>query len=286
MLVLMCGGVSYAHGQNDGQKGMGLIMLILVGTVPTAYALNHAMGANQVVTFAAVSTQVAGVLDHYVDAKTAPQDAGPELEKFITTKQYEPGVMVALRDMVTDIRDEAVSYGTLASVPQGMHANVRNQMYLTSETLQLMAKNGGPAMSAVGRRGADELSGLSEQVDEVHSDVGEGGGSAGVGFGHDDRVEADRDDGGREDRQVAHDVCAGRVGATGGDGDDPGGGDLWVAGVDDACAELQCCRDDGGEPQRAAAGDDPEYRDGVGVYAAGGGAALGGLYWLFNCMAQ
>jgi PiT family inorganic phosphate transporter len=147
MLVLMCGGVSYAHGQNDGQKGMGLIMLILVGTVPTAYALNHAMGADQVQTFAAVSTQAAGVLDHYVDAKAAPQDAGPELEKFISTKRYEPGVMVALRDMVTDIRDEAVIYGTLASVPQGMHANVRNQMYLTSETLQLMAKNGGPAMS-------------------------------------------------------------------------------------------------------------------------------------------
>src|ERR1039458_6844927 len=37
LLILTCGGVSYAHGSNDGQKGMGLIMLILVGTVPTAY---------------------------------------------------------------------------------------------------------------------------------------------------------------------------------------------------------------------------------------------------------
>ena len=148
LLILTCGGVSYAHGSNDGQKGMGLIMLILVGTVPTAYALNHAIGANQVQTFAAVSTQTAGVLNRYVNAKTAPQDAGPELVKFISTKQYEPGVMVALRDMVSDIRDEAVSYGTLASVPQGMHANVRNQMYLTNETLQLMATSGGPAMPA------------------------------------------------------------------------------------------------------------------------------------------
>src|SRR6202035_1255458 len=42
LLIGTCGGVSYAHGSNDGQKGMGLIMLILVGTVPTAYALNHA----------------------------------------------------------------------------------------------------------------------------------------------------------------------------------------------------------------------------------------------------
>jgi PiT family inorganic phosphate transporter len=40
---LTCTGVSFFHGSNDGQKGMGLIMLILIGTVPTAYALNHAV---------------------------------------------------------------------------------------------------------------------------------------------------------------------------------------------------------------------------------------------------
>ncbi len=45
--VLTCTGVSFAHGSNDGQKGMGLIMLILVGTVPLAYALNRAMPAEQ-----------------------------------------------------------------------------------------------------------------------------------------------------------------------------------------------------------------------------------------------
>jgi PiT family inorganic phosphate transporter len=147
LLILTCGGVSYAHGSNDGQKGMGLIMLILVGTVPTAYALNHAMGAGQVQTFAVASTQAAGVLDHYVDPSVDPPDAGKELENFVSTKEYEPGVIVALRDMVLNIRNEAVEYGTLAGVPQGMHANVRNQMYLASETLQLMAKRGGPSMS-------------------------------------------------------------------------------------------------------------------------------------------
>src|SRR5215471_5108686 len=58
LLILTCGGVSFAHGSNDGQKGMGLIMLILVGTVPTAYALNHAISARDVETFTAVSQQV------------------------------------------------------------------------------------------------------------------------------------------------------------------------------------------------------------------------------------
>src|ERR1700683_2770546 len=59
LLVLTCTGVSFAHGSNDGQKGMGLIMLILVGTVPTAYALNHAVTAKQSEDFIAVSQQTA-----------------------------------------------------------------------------------------------------------------------------------------------------------------------------------------------------------------------------------
>lgn len=33
-------GVSFAHGSNDGQKGIGLIMIILIGILPTYYALD------------------------------------------------------------------------------------------------------------------------------------------------------------------------------------------------------------------------------------------------------
>ena len=51
ILILTCTGVSFAHGSNDGQKGMGLIMLILIGTVPTAYALNHTPAPNHVESF-------------------------------------------------------------------------------------------------------------------------------------------------------------------------------------------------------------------------------------------
>ncbi|MDP1363431.1 inorganic phosphate transporter, partial [Klebsiella variicola] len=41
LLIFTCTGVPFAHGSNDGQKGMGLIMLILIGVVPTAFALNR-----------------------------------------------------------------------------------------------------------------------------------------------------------------------------------------------------------------------------------------------------
>ena len=59
LLILTCTGVSFAHGSNDGQKGMGLIMLILIGTVPTAYALNHALTPRDSLDFIAVSRQAA-----------------------------------------------------------------------------------------------------------------------------------------------------------------------------------------------------------------------------------
>ncbi len=46
VLLTTCGGVSFAHGSNDGQKGMGLILLSLIGFLPTYYALDmHHTGA-------------------------------------------------------------------------------------------------------------------------------------------------------------------------------------------------------------------------------------------------
>jgi PiT family inorganic phosphate transporter len=142
LLILTCGGVSYAHGSNDGQKGMGLIMLILVGTVPTAYALNHTVSASEMQKFAQVSTQVSGALDHYTQPGTPFQESAPELEKFVADKKFEPAVIPALQQMVIAIRNEAASYGSLANVPADMQANVRNQMYLTSESLKLLGKKG------------------------------------------------------------------------------------------------------------------------------------------------
>src|SRR6201991_577630 len=62
ILILTCTGVSFAHGSNDGQKGMGLIMLILIGTVPTAYALNRALPASQLEDFRTSSVAAAAVI--------------------------------------------------------------------------------------------------------------------------------------------------------------------------------------------------------------------------------
>jgi len=146
LLVLTCTGVSFAHGSNDGQKGMGLIMLILVGTVPTAYALNHAISPRDIITFTAVSQQTANVISHYVDPNVIIGDSEIELEQFVSTRHFQPTTMLALRQMVNDIQNEATRYGSLARVPAAMQSNVRNQMYLVSETMRLIPKYG-PKMS-------------------------------------------------------------------------------------------------------------------------------------------
>ncbi len=41
ILLLTCTGVSFSHGSNDGQKGVGLIMLIMIAVVPSYFAIDQ-----------------------------------------------------------------------------------------------------------------------------------------------------------------------------------------------------------------------------------------------------
>ncbi len=155
LLMLTCTGVSFAHGSNDGQKGMGLIMLILVGTVPTAYALNHAITRKHSDDFIAVSQQTAGILTKYVSPNAVIGDAREEVTDYIRTKQFTPNTMLALRQLVSGIGNETVLFGELAKIPNDRVRNFRNDMYVASEALRLMKKNQQPAIARrrLGRAG-------------------------------------------------------------------------------------------------------------------------------------
>ncbi len=63
LLCLTCTGVSFAHGSNDGQKGMGLLMLILVGIVPGVYALNLSTGADSIQQIVAMSQSANAIFE-------------------------------------------------------------------------------------------------------------------------------------------------------------------------------------------------------------------------------
>ncbi len=149
LLVLTCSGVSFSHGSNDGQKGMGLIMLILIGTVPTAYALNHAVSAHDVQDFIAASEQAGRILNNHVDpAGILGADPRAEVTDYIRTKQLTPSTVLALRELVQDLNHEVAIFGAFKSVPANQQTNVRNDMYVASEAIRLMQKNKQPAFSA------------------------------------------------------------------------------------------------------------------------------------------
>jgi len=148
LLIFTCSGVSFAHGSNDGQKGMGLIMLILIGTVPTAYALNHAVSSRDVQAFVAASEQAGQILDQHVDkAGILGEDARGEVTDYIRTKEIKPDTVLALRELVKDLEGDVVVYKAYKSVPANKQANVRNDMYVASEAIRLMQKNHNPAFT-------------------------------------------------------------------------------------------------------------------------------------------
>ena len=142
LLVLTCTGVSFAHGSNDGQKGMGLIMLILIGTVPTAYALNRAVTPSQTADFVAVSRQVVDVLNQHIDATALIGDPRDELTNYIRSGTFTKNTVLALRSTVNDLANETAIYKSLAKVPSNQVRNFRNDMYVVSEALRLVQKSG------------------------------------------------------------------------------------------------------------------------------------------------
>jgi len=163
LLVLTCTGVSFSHGSNDGQKGMGLIMLILVGTVPISYALNRAMPADQTAQFAVVAHAAQASLAATAPG-AAPADARASLSRYVRTKAVEPDTLPALAAIAGSIGDQVQQHDTLAKVPAAAVANVRNDMYLASETIRLVDKDSHVRLDADAH---DKLMAFKKDIDSA-----------------------------------------------------------------------------------------------------------------------
>lgn len=141
LLILTCTGVSFAHGSNDGQKGMGLIMLILIGTVPTAYALNRALPESQVAKFQQISDAASKVVAAKGAGHSIIGDPRPAVTQYITSHHITEGTYPSLSVLVKDVGDQVVKYGSLNKVPAEVVGNTRNDMYLTSEAIRFLMKD-------------------------------------------------------------------------------------------------------------------------------------------------
>jgi inorganic phosphate transporter, PiT family len=141
LLILTCTGVSFAHGSNDGQKGMGLIMLILIGTVPTAYALNRAMPESQVAQFRTTSQAAAEVIERQAAGYNIIGDPRPAVTAYVAARKINEGTYPSLAVLVREISQQVDRYGSISRMPSAAVGNSRNDMYLTSEAIRLLMKD-------------------------------------------------------------------------------------------------------------------------------------------------
>ncbi|MBT3070952.1 inorganic phosphate transporter [Rhodomicrobium sp. Az07] len=164
LLILTCTGVSFAHGSNDGQKGMGLIMLILIGTVPTAYALNKAPSPDLAQEFIQTSRHVAAIISEKTQNRQIGGDPRPLISTAISLHQIDQNTLPAVGELITLIANQVQEYGSVAAVPGTAVANVRNDMYLASEALRFVLKDKSLALTAEQTRLLQEYKSLVDEA--------------------------------------------------------------------------------------------------------------------------
>ncbi len=151
LLILTCTGVSFSHGGNDGQKGMGLIMLILIGAAPTAFALNRALPDTQTPAFIAATHKAQSIFTAHAagSPQVEAEQARGVVDDAVKTRDFnKPAVYAALASLSGDIAGKVQSYGAISHVPAEATPNVRNDMYLTAEAVRSLTKAPGAISGA------------------------------------------------------------------------------------------------------------------------------------------
>ena len=194
LLMLTCTGVSFAHGSNDGQKGMGLIMLILIGILPVTFAVDLGVSQSSIEDLAKTTQTISFQMDRHSPgvAMGGFQVAADEMSSYLKTtgamtdrtfaavgtKCREVSELLDGKNVSGRTQSGAAAYSAERSLP---HVGSARKVDQTEEA----EWPGG----AENRRHAQIPHG---QDDQVHSDLGEGRGRPGAGPGHHDRMEADR----------------------------------------------------------------------------------------------
>jgi len=75
-------------------------MLILIGTVPPAYALNHAVTAQRSLDFVAISAQASEAIGHYETSGATPTDDRAEVTRYVRTHTLTPETIPAVRHLM------------------------------------------------------------------------------------------------------------------------------------------------------------------------------------------
>lgn len=132
LLILTCTGVSFAHGSNDGQKGMGLIMLVLVALLPAAFALHLATAPDQLAKIVAASRAAQPIFE--AGAGTVRVDDGTDADRhvahFLTTERLEPATMASLAFANSRIVERVGRVPSLEKLSAEARSRLRRDIYM------------------------------------------------------------------------------------------------------------------------------------------------------------
>jgi len=144
LLMLTCTGVSFAHGSNDGQKGMGLIMLILIGILPGIYALDLDMDAATFSKLSDASKAAVVSLEKHSTSGISLQgkEAHDELSKFLRSGELNDKTFPALVSTNREISDKLVGKKEIKEVSKDDRRALRNDIYLVGKAINKLDKKG------------------------------------------------------------------------------------------------------------------------------------------------
>lgn len=124
LLIFTCTGVSFAHGTNDGQKSIGLIMLTIIGLYPADYALNPQMTQPQIAQIASDLNPAADLIARFGnDRKTEGARAAHEIQDRLgrvgKTGDIAADERTAIRDRLNRVLTELKAVEDNGGTPEG-----------------------------------------------------------------------------------------------------------------------------------------------------------------------
>lgn len=124
LLILSCFSVSYSHGSNDGQKGVGLMMIVLISLLPAKFAIDHSKNLSNMIG----NTQVISYYLNKIDTLN------------LNNKEIE--TINILKKDISEINQLIVSTGISSDIEETKRFQVRTDIITISRTLEKMISDG------------------------------------------------------------------------------------------------------------------------------------------------
>ncbi|MBV8830044.1 MAG: inorganic phosphate transporter [Acidobacteriaceae bacterium] len=142
LLTLTCTGVSFFHGSNDGQKGMGLVVLILVGILPAQYALNPASKASDIQAIVRDSSNVAPCLEKLSrNTDIKGMDANGNISDYLKTDgRANEQTYAAISGKNRQIHEELDGRQSYTELSTDKRKQFRSDIYLLSSAIGKLIK--------------------------------------------------------------------------------------------------------------------------------------------------